>query len=277
VSTLAISNVIAGYADLPIIREISLSVDAGEVVGVFGANGAGKTTLLRAASGLCRVFEGTVELDGESLVGRAPYSFARHGVAHVPEGRRMLKGLTVMENLLVGTRPRRPGQKEQLDAVLDMFPRLAERRRQQAHTLSGGEQQMVAIGRALMMQPKLLLLDEPSQGLSPAMVSRVFASLHQTTLLSNCAVIVVEQNARIVGSFIHRSLVMQGGRLRAEEAADASAGSRQLTLADFLGVKSTADGASRQPSPGTSSQQVAARSAGQHVSPDGQTTQGESR
>ena len=173
---LTLEGLAAGYGDLLAVRSVSLEVREGECVALIGANGAGKTTTLRAISGLLPIRAGRVRFRGESLAGLSPRRVVERGLAHVPEGRQVFPSLTVRENLEMGARTReaRAGRNASFDAVFGLFPRLRERERQLAGTLSGGEQQMLAIGRALMARPRLLLLDEPSLGLAPLMVRAIF-------------------------------------------------------------------------------------------------------
>ena len=173
---LRLDSVEAGYRDLVAVREVSLEVRAGEVVALIGGNGAGKTTTLRAISGLLPLRRGRIEFEGERIDGRASAQVVARGIAHVPEGRQLFPSMSVRENLELGARDRaaRPAT---LETVFALFPRLRERERQVAGTLSGGEQQMCAIGRGLMARPRLLLLDEPSLGLAPVMVRLIFETL----------------------------------------------------------------------------------------------------
>jgi branched-chain amino acid transport system ATP-binding protein len=192
----------AGYGDVPVLREVSLAVGAREVVALVGANGAGKTTTLRAISGLIPAAGGEIRFAGERIDGRPPHAVVARGLLQVPEGRKIFPSLTVLDNLLLGgylpaARARRP---ERLEQVLGLFPVLAERRRQAAGTLSGGEQQMVAIGRSLMGGPRLLMLDEPSLGLAPRMVDRIFDVI-LAIRGQGIPVLLVEQN-------VHRSLAI---------------------------------------------------------------------
>src|SRR5688572_21409780 len=170
---LRLDSVEAGYRDLVAVRDVSLEVGAGEVVSLIGSNGAGKTTTLRAITGLLPVRRGRIQFEGDRIDGRASSEVVARGIAHVPEGRQLFPSLTVRENLELGARDRRT-RAQGLEDVFALFPRLRERERQLAGTLSGGEQQMCAIGRGLMARPKLLLLDEPSLGLAPVMVRLIF-------------------------------------------------------------------------------------------------------
>jgi branched-chain amino acid transport system ATP-binding protein len=223
---LRLVGVEAGYGDLVAVRDVSLEVRAGEVVALIGANGAGKTTTLRAITGLLPLRGGVIALDGEPLGAAGPAAIVARGIAHVPEGRQLFPTMTVLENLELGARSAaaRAGRAETLGWVLELFPRLAERRRQLAGTLSGGEQQMCAIARGLMARPRLLLLDEPSLGLAPLAARAIFETLARinrdgTTLL------LVEQSVAGALQLCHRGYVLENGRVtldgtRAELAAN---------------------------------------------------------
>ena len=208
---LRLTDVEAGYRDLMAVRDVSLEVRTGEAVALIGANGAGKTTTLRAISGLLPLRRGRIELDGERIDGRAPSQVVARGIAHVPEGRHLLPTMSVRENLELGARDR-AGRAAGLDGVFTLFPRLRERERQLACTLSGGEQQMCAIGRGLMARPRLLLLDEPSLGLAPVMVKLIFEVL-ATINASGTAILLVEQNVPRALALAHRAYVVENGRI----------------------------------------------------------------
>jgi branched-chain amino acid transport system ATP-binding protein len=208
---LRLDSVEAGYRDLVAVRDVSLEVRAGEVVALIGANGAGKTTTLRAITGLLPVRRGRVELAGERIDGRAPAQIVARGIAHVPEGRQLFPTLSVRENLELGARER-ASRTTGLEAVFALFPRLRERERQLAGTLSGGEQQMCAIGRGLMARPRLLLLDEPSLGLAPVMVKLIFETLAAINA-SGTTILLVEQNVARALSLAHRGYVLENGRI----------------------------------------------------------------
>jgi branched-chain amino acid transport system ATP-binding protein len=210
---LEVSDLRIAYGDFLAVHGVSLSVQQGEVFVLLGANGAGKTSILRCISGLVAPRAGDVSSQGRSLLGLRPHEVAALGIAHVPEGRRVFPNLTVHENLAVSyLRHRNPESLPQAtDAVYEMFPRLAERRTQHAATMSGGEQQMLAIGRALMNAPKLLMLDEPSLGLSPVVTEFVFARLGVISR-SGMAILLVEQNA-ICLDFATRGLVLTTGEV----------------------------------------------------------------
>jgi branched-chain amino acid transport system ATP-binding protein len=211
---LTLDGLAAGYGDLLAIRSVSLEVREGECVALIGANGAGKTTTLRAISGLLPIRAGRVRFRGESLAGLSPRRVVERGLAHVPEGRQVFPSLTVKENLEMGARTReaRAGRNSSFDAVFGLFPRLRERERQLAGTLSGGEQQMLAIGRALMARPRLLLLDEPSLGLAPLMVRAIF-EIVETVNGRGTTILLVEQNVLRALQLCHRGYVLENGEV----------------------------------------------------------------
>jgi branched-chain amino acid transport system ATP-binding protein len=204
----------AGYGDVTAVRAVSLEVRAGEIVALIGSNGAGKTTTLRAISGLLPLRQGQVELDGRRLSGLGPAAVVAAGIAHVPEGRQLFPTMTVQENLELGARTAegRARRAETLARALELFPRLGERRRQLAGTLSGGEQQMVAIGRALMARPRLLMLDEPSLGLAPVVVNAIFANLAAINR-DGLTILLVEQNVLRALRLSHRAYVLENGTI----------------------------------------------------------------
>ncbi|GIH76770.1 ABC transporter ATP-binding protein [Planobispora longispora] len=203
----------AGYGPARVLHGVDLELAAGEMVAVLGPNGAGKTTMLRALSGLVRG-RGSVLLDGTELLGRAPEEIVRLGVAHVPEGRGLFAPLTVEENLRIGAHLRPANERaEDMRRVLAWFPVLRAHLSQPAGTLSGGEQQMLAVGRALMTRPRLLLLDEPSRGLAPVATRRMFDVLRAVGSHDRVAMLLVEQDARLALEFTSRALVMESGRL----------------------------------------------------------------
>jgi branched-chain amino acid transport system ATP-binding protein len=201
------------------LKGISFSVAQGEMVTLLGANGAGKTTTLKTISGLLRPRSGSMELEGRALERAEPHEIVRMGVAHVPEGRKIFPRLTVLENLKIGAYTRRASSiGEDLDLVFALFPRLKERRRQIAGTLSGGEQQMLAIGRGLMAKPKLLLLDEPSMGLAPILVEQIFETI-RTINREGVTVLLVEQNAAMALAISQRGYVLETGGVILEGTA----------------------------------------------------------
>jgi branched-chain amino acid transport system ATP-binding protein len=219
---LEVTSVTAGYGEFTALWDVSLAVNAGEAVAVVGPNGAGKTTLMRVISGLVPIRTGDLRLDGRSLKGEPAHRIVAHGIAHVPEGRRIFPRLTVEENLKMGgfLPASRLHYAETATRIYELFPVLAERRRQRAGTLSGGEQQMLAIGRALMSRPRLILLDEPSLGLAPVMVLRLF-DLIRRIREEGYTILIVEQNVRQVLSLVDRAYLLEVGRIRVEgRAAD---------------------------------------------------------
>jgi branched-chain amino acid transport system ATP-binding protein len=210
-SLLELRNVEARYGEVTALRGVSFTVDEGAFVAILGANGAGKTTTLRAISGTVRT-SGHVLLDGERVLRRGPEAMARRGVAHVPEGRGTFGSLSVLENLKLGGWVRRGPGDRNLARVFEFFPLLYERRGQQAGTLSGGEQQMLALGRAMMAKPRLLLLDEPSLGLAPLVVREIFGALRQMNE-AGTAIVVVEQNASLALGAADSAFVLETGRI----------------------------------------------------------------
>ncbi|MGH7421392.1 MAG: ABC transporter ATP-binding protein [Candidatus Rokuibacteriota bacterium] len=219
---LELSQVTAGYGAFTALWDVSLRVAAGEAVAVVGPNGAGKTTLLRAISGLIAPRAGRVAFEGAELAGRPAYEIVAHGIAHVPEGRRLFPQLTVAENLKMGAflPAARAHFHGSLERVYTLFPVLAERRAQRAGSLSGGEQQMLAVGRALMSRPKLILFDEPSMGLAPVMVLRLF-DLIARVRAEGYTILIVEQNVRQVLKLVDRAYLLEVGRIKMEgRAAD---------------------------------------------------------
>ena len=210
---LRLEGVEAGYGDLIAVRDVSLEVRPGEVVALIGSNGAGKTTTLRAVTGLLPVRRGRVEFEGERLDGLGPAQVVARGIAHVPEARQLFPSMTVRENLELGAgRRARHARAEGLDLVFALFPRLRERHAQLAGTLSGGEQQMCAIGRGLMAAPKLLLLDEPSLGLAPVTVKLIFENLRAINARGT-TVLLVEENVARALELSHRGYVIENGRI----------------------------------------------------------------
>ena len=210
----------AGYGDMTAIRGVSLEVRQGEIVALIGSNGAGKTTTLRAICGLLPLRRGTVELDGRRISGLSSAAVVAGGIAHVPEGRQLFPTMTVLENLELGARSAesRRLRGETLERVFALFPLLAERRRQLAGTLSGGEQQMTAIGRALMARPRLLMLDEPSLGLAPVVVSSIFTNLGAINR-DGVTILLVEQNVLRALRLSHRAYVLENGTIALEGAS----------------------------------------------------------
>jgi branched-chain amino acid transport system ATP-binding protein len=215
---LSIDHVDAGYRHVRVLHDVSLTAAPGAAVGVLGPNGAGKTTLLRAIAGTCNVYGGRIVFAGQPLNGKPDHARAALGIAHVPEGRHIWPSLTVEENLLVGAwrLPRAARKREAprlLDYVIDLFPRLRERLRVRAAVLSGGEQQMLAIGRGLMAKPRLMLIDEPSIGLAPIMVEVVMAALQRLRQNQDLAIILVEQRIQEVLELCDRIYILNRGRM----------------------------------------------------------------
>ena len=216
---LEVRDLLVSYGEIRAVKGISLNVAAGEIVALLGSNGAGKTTTLKTVSGLLAPRAGEILLDGESLRGMPPHLIVRKGIAHVPEGRHVFNRLTVDENLEMGAYARSDaGGAADLDRVFALFPRLWERRRQRAGTLSGGEQQMLAIGRALMANPRLLLLDEPSMGLAPVLVEQIFETVQRINR-QGTTVLLVEQNAALALEVATRAYVLETGTIVLSGAA----------------------------------------------------------
>ena len=237
---LRVQDLHAGYGASQVLNGVSLEVKSGSVVALIGANGAGKTTTMRAVSGLIHPTKGEVTLDGKAVTSLGAAQIARLGLAHSPEGRKVFGPLTVEDNLLLGAYTRLPrffGYRSEaqpgLDRVYEMFPRLKERRNQQSGTLSGGEQQMLAIGRALMANPKVMLLDEPSMGLAPVIVQEVFETIRQLKQ-SGITLLLVEQFARSALAVADYAYVMERGRV-AVEGTPAELARDERMLAAYLG------------------------------------------
>jgi len=219
---LVLDHASISYGPVQAVREVSLHVDQGEVVTLIGANGAGKSTILRAISGLVRLVGGNLRFDSTDISKARPDAIVRAGLAHCPEGRQVLARQTIEDNLLLGAyiRSDKDGIAKDLAKAYAMFPRLQERRTQLAGTLSGGEQQMLAIARALMSAPRLLLLDEPSLGLAPLVVEEIFAII-DTLSQQGMTILLVEQNARLALSHSHRGYVLESGQIAATGEAKA--------------------------------------------------------
>ena len=216
---LEVRDLRAGYGPVEVLRGVSLAVGAGEIVALLGSNGAGKSTLNNNVSGIFRPTAGTVCFDGTDIAGTASAAIVAAGLIQVPEGRRVFPNLSVRENLELGSyRRARPRRRQNLDKVVATFPRLSERFMQKAGTLSGGEQQMLAIGRALMAEPRLLILDEPSLGLSPLLVDEMFALIGRLNH-DGLAILLVEQNVAQSLDIAHRAYVLENGRIAHQGAA----------------------------------------------------------
>ena len=233
---LHVDGIEVGYGDLTAVRDVSLEVREGEAVALIGANGAGKTTTLRAVSGLLPLRRGRIEFEGQRLDGLGPAEIVARGIAHVPEGRQLFPTMTVRENLELGARTRaaRGLRAETLERVFELFPRLRERGAQLAGTLSGGEQQMCAIGRGLMARPRLLMLDEPSLGLAPVLVKAIFEDLGRING-QGLTVLLVEQNVLRSLHLAHRGYVLENGRMTLSGRREDLLASRHIKQA-YLGL-----------------------------------------
>jgi branched-chain amino acid transport system ATP-binding protein len=218
---LTIKNLHSGYGDVKVIKGISLEINSGEIVSIVGANGAGKTTLLNTISGVITANSGEISFDGQRIEQLPPHEITDLGIIHVPEGRKIFPMFTVYENLLIGsTMPRTiKERKNNLERVYELLPRLAERKTQVGSTLSGGEQQMLAIGRALMGMPRILMLDEPSLGLSPKLVSTVFEIIQRING-QGITVVLVEQNVKQALKLSQRAYVLENGMIALEGSSD---------------------------------------------------------
>lgn len=219
---LKVSEVHASYGPVLALRGVSLEVPAGSIVAVLGANGAGKSSMLRAISGLLRPSLGTIEFEGRRIDRLAPERIVQMGISQAPEGRQIFTELTVMENLRLGAYTRNDGKeiKQDLEKVFSYFPVLGERRKQEAGTLSGGEQQMLCIGRALMAKPKMLLLDEPSLGLAPMLVREIFDIIKAVNEQDGITVLLVEQNANMALGVAQYGYVLETGEVALHETAE---------------------------------------------------------
>jgi branched-chain amino acid transport system ATP-binding protein len=236
VALLELSNVHTYYGNIHALKGISLRVDEGEIVTLIGSNGAGKTTTLKTISGLLTPREGSITLGGKAIHGLPAHEIVALGVGHSPEGRRVFRKMSVKENLEMGAFLRKPGPEvaSDLDRVLNLFPRLRERFDQKAGTMSGGEQQMLAIGRALMSRPRVLLLDEPSMGLAPILVEQIFEIVREINK-AGTTVLLVEQNAMMALALANRGYIVQTGEITLEDAAGKLANNPKVKEA-YLGV-----------------------------------------
>lgn len=233
---LVLSGVSASYGAVPAVSDVSIDVREGEAVGLLGANGAGKSTTLRVISGLVRLKSGTITFAGTNIGSLPPYKITELGIAHVPEGRQVFPGLTVQENLEIGAYvPRAKAERSRtLDVVWNIFPVLAERRKQLAGTMSGGEQQMLAVGRGLMLKPRLLMLDEPSLGLAPVMSDITFQKIREIRSMGT-AILLVEQNASRALTLVQRAYVLESGRVIMRGASAELANNKEVKTA-YLGI-----------------------------------------
>ena len=233
---LELSGVSARYGSVPAISDVSITVGEGEAVGLLGANGAGKSTTLRAISGLLKLSSGTVRFAGTDLAAMPAHRIPELGIAHVPEGRQVFPEMTVEENLEIGAYvPRAKAERARtMELVYGIFPRLAERRRQLAGTMSGGEQQMLAVGRGLMLRPRLLMLDEPSLGLAPVMTDVTFEKIGEIHRMGT-AILLVEQNVSRALSLVARAYVLESGRVIMHGTSEELSGNKQVQAA-YLGI-----------------------------------------
>jgi branched-chain amino acid transport system ATP-binding protein len=229
-------GVSASYGSVPAIRQVSIEVGEGEAVGLLGANGAGKSTTLRAISGLVKLTAGAISFLGQDLASIPPYRITELGIAHVPEGRQVFPEMTVQENLEVGSyAPRAKAERARsLDLVYGIFPRLAERKKQLAGTMSGGEQQMLAVGRGMMLKPRLLMLDEPSLGLAPVMCDTTFEKISEIHRMGT-AILLVEQNVSRALGLVQRAYVLESGAVIMQGTSAELANNKQVQTA-YLGI-----------------------------------------
>lgn len=232
---LKIENIDVYYGAIHALKGVGVEVHEGEIVTLIGANGAGKSTILRTISGLLKPKEGKINFEGKAIAGIAAQEIVKLGISQVPEGRRVFANMSVLENLELGAyiRNDKKGIQEDMKKVFERFPRLAERRSQLAGTLSGGEQQMLAMGRALMSRPRLLLLDEPSMGLAPLLVKEIFSIIKEINA-GGTTVLLVEQNAHMALSIAHRAYVLETGRITLSGDAKELAASEEIRKA-YLG------------------------------------------
>jgi branched-chain amino acid transport system ATP-binding protein len=233
---LELSGISASYGSVPAIHDVTITIGEGEAVGLLGANGAGKSTSLRAISGLVRLTSGNVSFMGTNLAALPAHKIPELGIAHVPEGRQVFPEMTVQENLEIGSYvPKAKAQRARsLDLVYSIFPRLADRKTQLAGTMSGGEQQMVAVGRGLMLQPRLLMLDEPSLGLAPVMTDVTFEKIAEIHKMGT-AILLVEQNVSRALSLVQRAYVLESGQVIMHGSSAELANNKQVQAA-YLGI-----------------------------------------
>ena len=231
---LRVDNVTAGYGDITVLRDVSIHVPSGEILGVLGRNGMGKTTLIRTIAGLITPTSGAIQLDGQDITRLPPYERARRGITTVVQGRGVFPFLTVAENLAMGHIAAGRAKRSRIDEVLHYFPRLAERLDQPAGTMSGGEQQMVAIGRGLMTDPTIMLLDEPSDGIMPVLVKQIAEILVEINRRETMTIIVVEQNVPMVFSMARRCVILEKGGVVAEGSNEELAGTE--IMQEYLAI-----------------------------------------
>lgn len=234
---LKLTNVVASYGNIQALKEVSLHVPEGKIVSLIGANGAGKTTTMRSITGTLKASAGDILFDGESIKGLAPHQIVKRGISLVPEGRQILQSMTVLENLEMGAYQRRDNEvHEDMEKIFEQFPILKERRSQLGGTLSGGQQQMLAIGRTIMARPKLLLLDEPSMGLAPLVVQEIFEVV-QKIAQTGTTIMLVEQNAKKALSIADYAYVMETGQIVLEGPAQEVAADPRVLDAYLGGSK----------------------------------------
>ncbi len=235
---LRLENVVASYGAVRALQGISIDVQSGAIVALLGANGAGKSTTLKTISGMVRPASGFVEYDGQRLEGKTPNQIVRLGIAQIPEGRKIFKDLTVSENLRMGayTRKDKAGIEQDQELVFALFPILKERARQLGGSLSGGEQQMLAIGRGLMARPRLLLLDEPSLGLAPLLVADIFQALRRINKERGTTLLIVEQNAHVALKNANFGYVLQVGRVATEGTSEELQRNREV-VESYMGTQ----------------------------------------
>jgi len=233
---LALAGVSASYGTVPAVSDVSITVGEGEAVGLLGANGAGKSTTLRAISGLVPLTSGTITFLGTNIAALPPYKVTERGIAHVPEGRQVFPELTVKENLEIGAYipSAKADRARTLELVFTIFPVLAERRKQLAGTMSGGEQQMLAVGRGLMLKPRLLMLDEPSLGLAPVVTDATFQKIQEIHAMGT-AILLVEQNVSRALTLVQRAYVLESGRVIMHGSSAELANNKQVQAA-YLGI-----------------------------------------
>ncbi|HJV45769.1 MAG TPA: ABC transporter ATP-binding protein [Bacillota bacterium] len=235
---LEINGIKTSYGKIQAIKGIDLTIRQGEIVALLGANGAGKSTILKTISGLVRPTEGSIQFLGQEITKKDAHTIVEMGLNHVPEGRRIFGALTVTENLELGAfikKSDKTKMAKNIAMMFELFPRLAERRKQMAGTLSGGEQQMLAIGRALMAEPKLLMLDEPSMGLAPIIVIEIMKIIKQINAQNGTTILLVEQNAKAALKLAHRGYVLETGEITLEDSAE-SLRSNDNIIKAYLGA-----------------------------------------
>jgi branched-chain amino acid transport system ATP-binding protein len=233
---LTLRNIHAHYGRIHAVKGVSIHLSAGEIVALIGGNGAGKSSILKTVSGLLRTSSGEILFDEETITGKTPDKILKLGIGHVPEGRRLFKGLTVKDNLILGAYSRSERKKiaSDIESMERLFPILADRRSQASGTLSGGEQQMLAIARALMAKPRVLLLDEPSMGLAPIVTAQIYAQIKRLNSEEGLSILLVEQNASMALNVAHRGYVIETGRIVMEGMTEELRASNEIQRA-YLG------------------------------------------